>query len=50
MESRKKVKRGLLKIAQKIGEKEVVRNITRWPPDCMGVLHQPKRPDGFCGK
>ena len=37
----------ILKVVQVIVKSEVERNSNKWPPTCMGILHQPKRP---CGK
>ena len=34
----------ILKIVQNIVRVEVERNSNKWPPTCMGILHQPKRP------
>ncbi|MBR1391174.1 MAG: cyclic lactone autoinducer peptide [Lachnospiraceae bacterium] len=31
-------------MAQKIGEKDIIRNTSYWPPYCMGFVHQPKMP------
>lgn len=44
MKTQRTLKRALLEVVQKIGEKEVIRNTSYWPPYCMGVAHQPKRP------
>ena len=45
METKKRMRRTMLEIVQKIGEKEVIRNNSVWPPTCVGFAHQPKRPD-----
>ena len=37
-------KKEVLKVVKKIGSVAVERNSYRWPPLCMGILHQPKRP------
>ena len=50
MKTRKIVRRVLLEAAQKIGEREVIRNASHWPPYCMGVAHQPKRPSEIAGR
>ena len=34
----------ILKVVQVIVKSEVERNSNKWPPTCMGILHQPKRP------
>lgn len=40
----KKAKKTLLKGIQKVAENELSREFSRWPPDCLGLIHQPKRP------
>ena len=44
MKTKRTVKRTLLEAVQKIGEKEVIRNTSYWPPYCGGFAHQPRRP------
>ena len=34
----------LLKGAQKIGELELMNIFSKWPPRCIGIVHQPQRP------
>lgn len=33
-----------LKLVEKVGNFAVKQDSFRWPPPCMGILHQPKRP------
>lgn len=37
-------KKAVLGMTAKIVEKEVQKLRDQWPPTCMGILHQPKRP------
>lgn len=50
MKTRKTVRRVLLEAAKKIGEKEVIRNASHWPPYCGGFAHQLKRPSETAGR
>ncbi len=38
----------VLKLVKKVGSIGVEQNSYRWPPLCMGILHQPKRPKTRC--
>lgn len=38
------IKRMMLKGIEKIVSKEVEKMEKSWPPLCIGLLHQPKRP------
>lgn len=40
--------KGALKLVKKIGSVSLEQNSYRWPPLCMGILHQPKRPKKRC--
>ena len=33
-----------LKLVKKVGSVGVEQNFYRWPPLCMGILHQPPKP------
>lgn len=44
MRKQNSLKEKLLRCAQKIAEREVINSISYWPPQCGGVIHQPKRP------
>jgi hypothetical protein len=50
MKTRKTIRRVLLEAAKKIGEREVIRNASHWPPYCGGFAHQPKRPSETAGR
>lgn len=43
-----KKNKAVLKLVKKIGSIGVEQNAYRWPPLCMGILHQPKRPKTKC--
>ena len=34
----------LLRTVAYVTEKEVEKNNSKWPPRCMGIFHQPVRP------
>jgi cyclic lactone autoinducer peptide len=38
------VKKNVLKVVEKVISLEVEKNNSMWPPLCMGIYHQPKRP------
>ncbi|MFV0466946.1 MAG: AgrD family cyclic lactone autoinducer peptide [Lachnospiraceae bacterium] len=40
----KKNEKVLLNVVKKLADGEVKRNEFRWPPMCIGIYHQPKRP------
>lgn len=44
MTQKKTLERVLLKIAQKIAERDIIKNTSSIPVPCVGVFHQPKRP------
>lgn len=44
MKTKGKVKEEFLKCAQRLAEREVIRNVSQLSPLCGGVIHQPKRP------
>ena len=35
----------VLRLIERIARIKVRENFYRWPPICIGILHQPKRPD-----
>lgn len=41
----KHVKEGVIKAVIKAAEKEVRGNGDGWPPQCIGFIYQPKRPE-----
>lgn len=40
----KKTKKIILRTVSKLVERELENNVYSWPPHCMGIFHQPKRP------
>lgn len=40
----KKVNKKVLKVVERVMRNEAVYGIDRFPPACMGIFHQPKRP------
>lgn len=38
------LKNKALETVAKIARREVERNASDWPHECMGIFHQPKRP------
>ncbi len=40
---KKRIEKELLKIAKTVGERDI-RNRSRWPPICSGILYQPIYP------
>ena len=38
------LKEKAVKVSGKLMEKFVKKEVTKWPPHCVGFLHQPKRP------
>ena len=45
MREKKVVKRKILKGLQEIMERRVAYHMSEWPPACVGLMHQPKRPN-----
>ena len=41
---KEKIGKQVLKLVEKVARTEVERNIYDWPPICIGIYHQPKRP------
>ncbi len=39
-----KMKQTVLKVVERVTREEVERDMYRWPPICIGLYHQPKRP------
>jgi cyclic lactone autoinducer peptide len=44
MKKKGNVNDAILKAVERIARNEVEKNCFDWPPDCMGIFHQPKRP------
>ena len=40
----KKVNKKVLKVVERVMRKEAVYGIDGFPPACLGIWHQPKRP------
>jgi cyclic lactone autoinducer peptide len=38
------IKRKALQVVEKVARNEAGISIISWPPECMGIYHQPKRP------
>lgn len=38
------LKEKAIKVSGKLMEKFVKKEETKWPPRCVGIFHQPKRP------
>lgn len=38
------LKSSMLKVVEKVVQVEVKRIDSKWPPACIGIYHQPKRP------
>ena len=41
----KKVNKKVLKVVERVMRKEAVYGIDGFPPACLGIWHQPKRPN-----
>ena len=44
-ERMKKVNKKVLKVVERVMRKEAVYGIDGFPPACLGIWHQPKRPN-----
>ncbi|MBQ6886757.1 MAG: cyclic lactone autoinducer peptide [Lachnospiraceae bacterium] len=44
MKKQENVGSKVLRVVEKIVRNEVEKNCFDWPPVCMGIFHQPKRP------
>ena len=44
MNEKVNVKKSLLKAMATVAEIEMEVNLNEWPPICIGILYQPKRP------
>ncbi len=44
MKKQKKIANMVLRVIEKIAQNEVEKVCYDWPPVCMGIFHQPKRP------
>lgn len=40
----KNVNKEVLKVIERLMRNEAVQSISKYPPICLGILHQPKRP------
>lgn len=44
MKKKETLEKKVLNVVEKIAQKEITENLYSWPPHCMGIYHQPKRP------
>ncbi|HHV09735.1 MAG TPA: cyclic lactone autoinducer peptide [Clostridiales bacterium] len=44
MKTNEKIGKQVLKLVEKVARNEVEKNAYSWPPVCIGIYHQPKRP------
>lgn len=44
MKRGRKLEKKVLSVVEKVARDEVIKNLHEWPPHCMGIYHQPKRP------
>ncbi|WAJ22799.1 MULTISPECIES: cyclic lactone autoinducer peptide [Clostridia] len=44
MKKKETLEKKVLNVVEKIARKEITENLYSWPPHCMGIYHQPKRP------
>ncbi len=44
MKEGKKLEERVLSVVEKMSRNEIIKNLYGWPPHCMGIYHQPKRP------
>ncbi len=44
MEKKNGLVNGAMKMLAKVTKNEAEKNMRGWPPHCMGIYHQPKRP------
>jgi len=44
MKENNKISSKALKVVERLTRNEVEKNMFTWPPICMGIYHQPKRP------
>ncbi len=47
---KEKVSKLVLKLVERVVRNEVEINVYEWPPKCIGIYHQPKRPKVHTGK
>jgi hypothetical protein len=40
----KNVNKGVLKVIERLMRNEATQSASKYPPICLGILHQPKRP------
>lgn len=40
----KNVNKGVLKVIERLMRNEAIQSAGKFPPICLGILHQPKRP------
>lgn len=43
----KQGRKTVLQVVEKIARAKVLLDDKQWPPTCIGILHQPKRPNKF---
>lgn len=44
MKKNEKIGKQVLKLVERVTRNEVEKNVFSWPPTCIGIYHQPKRP------
>ena len=44
MKKNEAIKRKVLQAVEKVARTEVEKNMYSWPPICLAIYHQPKRP------
>jgi cyclic lactone autoinducer peptide len=44
MKGKEKLRKKVLKVVERVARNEVEKNMFTWPPICLGIYHQPKRP------
>jgi len=44
MKTSETIGKQVLKLVEKVARNEVEKNEYSWPPVCIGIYHQPKRP------
>lgn len=48
MKKKGNLSKRILSTIEKIARNEISENLNGWPPHCMGIYHQPKRPKKNC--
>lgn len=44
MMKKETIKKKTLQLVERVARDEVEKNMLTWPPICLGIYHQPKRP------